>query len=258
MAFEAWDSASGADMTQDKNIPRTIHYCWYGNSPLSELGERCMETWREAMPDFLIEKWDESRLDRGIRYVDLAYRARKFAFVADYVRLLTLHEYGGLYFDTDIEVIKTFDELLDCPLFFGLQAPGSIGVGVIGAVKGNPFLRLILDKLDEEARRGALTYEPLPELVTTLARANGSVAPRLFPEEYFYPYNPYSPVALRRKPLQSNMSERTFCIHHWEGTWLGEASLGMMIAIRCRAAIRKANPARWWGLPVAQAGVSRP
>src|SRR6266545_12446 len=136
-------------MSEAEGIPRTIHYCWFGQAPMSELGARCKATWRAKMPHYRIEKWDESRLDRSIPYIDIAYRARKFAFVADYVRLLALYQYGGLYFDTDIEVLRTFDDLLGHGLFMGLQAPRSIGVAVIGAVKGRPFLRRVLDKLDE-------------------------------------------------------------------------------------------------------------
>lgn len=203
-----------------------------------------MASWRNKLPDYAIERWDESRLDRSIRYVDLAYRARKFAFVADYMRMKALFDHGGLYFDTDVEVIRPFDELLGEELFIGYQAPGSIAVGVIGAVKGHPFLRQVLDRLDDEARRGTPSYQPAPELVTAMAKANGLARMTILPEEYFYPYNPYSSVVLRRKPLQANMSERTLAIHHWEGAWLGEASLKMMVAIRLKAAWRKFNPVR--------------
>jgi hypothetical protein len=240
-------------MADSERVPRTIHYCWFGHAPISELGQRCIESWRETMPGFRIERWDESRLDRSIPYVDIAYRARKFAFVADYVRLLVLHRYGGLYLDTDTEVIRSLDELLAHPLFVGFQTPDSVGMAVIGAVKGHPFLRLVLDRLDAEARRGALSYRPLPDQVDALVRANPAAAPTIFPEEYFYPYNPHSPVVLRRKPLQSNISERTFCIHHWEGSWIGEASLRMLIAMRVSTALRKAKVGRW-RLPALQAG----
>lgn len=232
-------------MTQESRIPRTIHYCWFGRSPISALGGRCIETWQEVMPDYALERWDESRLNWDKPYLAMAYRARRFAFVADYVRLQTLYDHGGLYFDTDIEVLKRFDELLGCELFMGLETPDSLGVGVIGSVKGHPFLKLVLDRLDAEAKSGKLSFEPLPELVTALARTNGAIAPRLFPEEHFYPYNPHSPEPLRRKPLQSNISERTFCIHHWEGSWLADMSLGMMISLRLKARLRRATPMRW-------------
>jgi mannosyltransferase OCH1-like enzyme len=225
-------------MTPQPLIPRIIHYCWFGPSPISPLGRRCMETWRETMPDYAVELWDEKRLPKDAAYPNIAYRQQKFAFVADYVRLKALYDYGGLYFDTDIEALKSFDPLLQTPLFLGLQAPDSIGVGVVGAVKGHPFLKLTLDRLDAEAASGRLSFQPLPELVTALAR-NAEAGPTLFPEDYFYPYNPHSPIPLRQKPLQSNISEQTFCIHHWEGTWLGGMSLGMMIGLRVKHRLQR-------------------
>jgi mannosyltransferase OCH1-like enzyme len=232
-------------MTQENRIPRTIHYCWFGRSPMTALGRRCIETWHEVMPDYAVERWDESRLDWDKPYLAIAYRSRRFAFVADYVRLQALYEYGGLYFDTDIEALKPFDELLGCELFMGLQAPDSVGVGVIGAVKRHPFLKLALDRLDAEAKSRRLSYQPLPELITALARKNAAIAPRLLPEEFCYPYNPHSPDPLRRKPLQSNLSQRTHCIHHWEGSWLGDMSLSMMLGLRLKDRLRRATPMRW-------------
>lgn len=232
-------------MTQDNLIPRTICYCWFGRSSITALGQRCIETWREVMPDYALERWDESRLDWDSPYIAIAQRSRKFAFVSDYVRLHALYEHGGIYFDTDIEVLKPFDELLSGELFMGLQTSDSVGVGVIGAVKGHPFLKLALDRLDAEAKSGRLSFQPLPELITELAQTNAAIAPRLLPEEFFYPYNPHSPDPLRRKPLQSNISERTFCIHHWEGSWLGGMSLSMMIGLRLKDRLRRAAPMRW-------------
>jgi mannosyltransferase OCH1-like enzyme len=215
-------------------IPKTLHYCWFGPSAISPLGAACIETWRRVMPDYDLQRWDESRLDWRTPYVAMAYRARKFAFVADYVRLHALHEHGGVYLDTDVEVLRPFDPLLETRLFIGLQTPDSVGAGVIGAVKGHPFLKRVLDRLDAEARRGKLSFQPLPELVTQLARTGGSDAPTVLPEEYFYPYNPHSQSPLRRTPLQSNISERTFSIHHWEGSWVSEMSFVMQIGLRLR------------------------
>jgi mannosyltransferase OCH1-like enzyme len=230
-------------MRSGAQIPRVIHYCWFGGGPISALGRRCMETWREVMPDYAVQLWDESRLNWDSPYIKISLRKRKYAFVADYVRLQVLYDQGGLYFDTDIEAVKRFDELLGDGLIFGLQTPDSIGVGAIGATKGHPFLKLALDRLDAEAMYGTPSFQPLPELITDLARENPSIAPRAYPEEYFYPYNPHSPLPLRQKPLQSNMSERTFCIHHWEGTWLGGMSLSMLLGLKLKNWIRKFTPA---------------
>jgi mannosyltransferase OCH1-like enzyme len=225
-------------MTPATLIPKTLHYCWFGPSAMSPLGEACIQTWRRVMPEYELQRWDEARLDWRTSYVAIAYRARKFAFVADYVRLHALHEHGGVYLDTDVEVLRPFDALMDTRLFIGLQTPDSIGAGVIGAVRGHPFLRRALDQLDAEAARGRLSFQPLPELVTQLARAGGPDAPTVLPEEYFYPYNPHSRSPLRQKPLQSNISERTFSIHHWEGSWVGEMSIGMQIGLRLKHRVR--------------------
>ncbi len=228
-------------MTQNEPIPRKIHYCWYGNAPVSDLGRRCIQTWRETMPQYSVEAWDERRLPATSPYAKIAYRQKKFAFVADYMRLQILYQEGGIYLDTDVEVVRPFDELLDQSLFFGLQSPGSVGVSVIGATKGHPFLLTVLEALDREASSGRPAFQPLPELVTAMVASAAGDVPKLFDEDYFYPYNPYSPVPVKRKPLQSNMSERTFCVHHWEGTWLGGMSLRMMVALRLKDVMRKAQ-----------------
>lgn len=231
-------------MYNNEAIPKVIHYCWFGKAPISDLGEYCIKTWCDVMPDYEIRVWDDSCLDRSIPYVDIAYRAGRPAFVADYTRLRALLDFGGLYFDTDMEILKPFDALLDLSLFFGLQDPGNIGAGAIGAVKGHPFLRLALDRLDAEGRSGKLTFRPLPVLITELAAANPSIAPTLLPEECCYPYNPYSRAPLRRKPLFANMTERTLCIHHWEGTWLGHVTFREMLRQRVEHALRRVTPWR--------------
>ena len=202
-----------------------------------------MQTWLDIMPNYSVQVWSEAHLDRTNRYIDIAYRLGRYAFVADYVRLSVLYEGGGIYLDTDVEVLKPFDGLLDHRLFLGLQSPGSIGAGVIGAVKGHPFLRLALDQLEGEARSGQLTFQPLPDLLTALMRSTSTEKPVLLPEDYFYPYNPYSPSPLRQKPLQSHLSDRTVCIHHWEGTWLGSMSLRAMIRSRIKEGWRRVSGA---------------
>ena len=104
-------------------IPKIIHYCWFGGNPIPNDLISYMQTWKEMMPDWKIIEWNESNFDvsQSPLYVQEAYHARKFAFVSDYVRLWALEQYGGVYFDTDIEVLKPFDSLLDNKAFVGLE-----------------------------------------------------------------------------------------------------------------------------------------
>jgi len=220
-------------------IPKVLHYCWFGQSPLSELGQRCLRTWQEVMPDYAIVRWDEEKLSADSPYVTAAYQQRKFVFVADYMRLWALYNEGGIYLDTDVEAVKPFDALLGTSFFLGRQSPSSVGVGVIGATKGHPFLKRVMDRLDAEAKSGRISFLPLPDLVDDLLRSAAIQDITILPEECFYPYNPYSPELIRRKPLLSNMSARTFCVHHWEGSWLGDMSLKVLLQLRIRHAINR-------------------
>jgi len=191
------------------------------------------------MPDYSIVRWDEEKLYSDSPYVKAAYQQRRFAFVADYMRLRALYNEGGIYLDTDVEAVKPFDELLGKSFFLGRESPTSVGVGVIGTTKGHPFLKLVMDKLDAEAMSGRISFQPLPELVCGLLESREIRDITILPEECFYPYNPYSSEIIRRKPLLSNMSDKTFCVHHWEGSWLGDMSLKIMLKLRIRHAINR-------------------
>lgn len=104
-------------------IPKIIHYIWFGNNPMTPLAQECLASWKAAMPDWQIMRWDESNFDVAAApvYVRQAYEARKFAFVSDYVRLWVLEQYGGVYVDTDVKVLKSYDPLLNDTAFIGLE-----------------------------------------------------------------------------------------------------------------------------------------
>lgn len=99
-------------------IPKKIHYCWLSNDPYPEKIEKCINSWKEKLPDYEIIKWDLNRfpLEKSL-WVKQAYEARKYAFAADYIRLYALATEGGIYLDSDVEVLKSFDDLLDFPYF---------------------------------------------------------------------------------------------------------------------------------------------
>ena len=225
-------------MTTDAPIPRVIHCCHYGGRPLSPVAQSCTASWRRVLPGYAIETWNEARGTGGSPYVEAALAARKYAFVADYMRCHALHRHGGIYLDTDVEVVRPFDPILDRPMFLGHETPSLVGTAVIGAAKGHPLLKRIMDRLDAEARSGRIGYRPGPELITQELAADRSLAATIFPEEYFFPYNPHTSVAVRKKPLLSNMTENTYCVHQWEGSWLGDASLRMLVGLRVSHALQ--------------------
>ncbi len=109
-------------MSENKEIPKIIHYCWFGGNPLPQMAQRCIDSWKKYLPDYEIKQWDETNFDVNIiPYTRQAYEAKKYAFVSDYARFLILYQYGGLYFDTDVEVIKPLDDIVAKGPFMGCQ-----------------------------------------------------------------------------------------------------------------------------------------
>ena len=135
-------------------IPKTIHYCWFGHNPLPESAVKCIDSWRKFFPDYEIKEWNEDNFDVNmIPYTAEAYQAKKYAFVSDYARFWILYHYGGVYFDTDVEVIKPMDDIIAKGPFMGIEvnirknipfplvAPG-LGIAV---EKGHPFYKKLID-----------------------------------------------------------------------------------------------------------------
>lgn len=105
-------------------ITKRIHYCWFGGKPLNNLGKKCLKSWKKYLPDYEIVEWNESNFDLNCcRYVQEAAKEKKWAFVSDYARYKILYEQGGIYFDTDVEVLKSFDDILANGAFMGCENP---------------------------------------------------------------------------------------------------------------------------------------
>lgn len=110
-------------------IPKIIHYCWFGRNPLPQSAIKCIKSWKEFLPEYEIKEWNEDNFDVNIiPYTKEAYEAKKYAFVSDYARFWILYRYGGLYFDTDVEVIKPLDDIIDRGAFMGIETPAIVGV----------------------------------------------------------------------------------------------------------------------------------
>ena len=103
-------------------IPKIIHYCWFGRNPLPELALKCIASWKKYMPDYEIKEWNEDNFDVNIiPYTAEAYAQKKYAFVSDYARFWILYRYGGIYFDTDVEVIRPIDDIIARGNFMGFE-----------------------------------------------------------------------------------------------------------------------------------------
>lgn len=135
-------------------IPKKIHYCWFGHGPMSDLMERCVESWYRRCPDYRIVRWDESNFDiESHSFTASSYARREFASVSDYVRAYALYEHGGIYVDTDVELKESLDDFLHHEAFSGFEVPGFPFTAVWGAVAGHPWP---LSMLNEYARERAV------------------------------------------------------------------------------------------------------
>lgn len=135
-------------------IPKIIHYCWFGNNEKSSFIKKCISSWSKKLKDYQIKEWNDENINELIKGIDSkflkdAIKEEKYAFISDYIRLLALQKYGGIYLDTDVLVYKNFDPFLKDNLFLGLISDWSIGTAVIGSIKENQILKYWLDYLDK-------------------------------------------------------------------------------------------------------------
>lgn len=217
-------------------IPKTIHYCWFGGNPLPLLAVKCLESWKKYLPDYEIKRWDESNFDVNIiPYTQQAYEAKKYAFVSDYARLWILYYYGGLYFDTDVEVIKTLDDIVAKGPFMGCENPARLGTSPkkLGVNPGlglgvNPGLGLYKELLDLYSTLsfiksdGSLNTKTIVAYTTELLCKYGlkntsdiqNVSGiNIYPVDYFCPMD-YNTGKLSITP-------HTISIHHYAKSWHG-------------------------------------
>ena len=208
------------------NIPKIIHYCWFGGKELPELAVKCIESWKKNLPDYEIKRWDESNCDlTSNTYVKEAYENKKWAFVADYVRLHVLKEYGGIYLDTDVEVLKNFDELLHLVAFTGFESESEITTGILASKKNGKWVTELLKDYDNRhfvLEDGSFDYTTNVVTITNITKKmfkleeNNSYQD--FKEVTFYPKDYFCPKDHLTNKI--NLTENTYCIHHFAATWL--------------------------------------
>lgn len=223
-------------------IPKIIHYCWFGGKPLPELAQKCIASWKKFLPDYEIKEWNENNYDvRKIPYTAQAYDAKKYAFVSDYARFDILYQYGGVYFDTDVEVIKPMDDILANGAFMGLESAGNIASGLgIAAESGMRIYKEIIDSYVQENfvnDDGSLNIKTVVIRVSDIFRQYGFTnddklqccsGVKIYPIDFFCPKS-YSTGTL-------TITDNTRTIHHYDGSWQSIYTRKMM---KEKAFIRK-------------------
>lgn len=207
-------------------IPKTIHYCWLGRNPKPKSVLKCIESWRKFCPDYEIIEWNEDNLDIASHlYSKQAYDEKAWAFATDYFRLWIVYHHGGIYLDTDVQVIRSLDPLLSNQAFMGFETENYINTGLgFGAEAGSSFLLEQMKRYDSLAfvnPDGTLNRTPAPEYLSEIASALGMTRDTgeiqkvldatIYPVEYFAPKD-YFTGRLR-------VTKNTYSIHHYDSTW---------------------------------------
>lgn len=204
-------------------IPKIVHYCWMSGDPFPDDIQKCVDSWEKIMPDYRIKLWNTENFDCNyLPYVAEAWEKRKYAFVSDVVRLYALYTEGGIYLDSDIEVFKRFDDLLDNNAFTGFESGNRIGPWLIASEKGNPIIKEFLDYYDGRhfCFEGKMDMTPNTVPVTRIL-TNYGLKPEnsiqyldnitVYPEEYFCPKNPWT--------NSINITSNTHAMHYFAGAW---------------------------------------
>lgn len=224
-------------------IPKYIHYCWFGNKPLPKQYEEYINTWKEKFPDYEIICWNETNFPIELyKYAQQAYEMKKMAFVSDVARVYALNTMGGVYFDTDVEVLKPFDKLLsEQDAVLGTESEVAIGTGFMAFIPHHEITEAMLEYykmhrfMDD---RGMLSLIPNTHILANLLNEMYGMRPAeyiqsndrcvVYPQEYFTAYDGYTGKNI--------ITKETYCVHHFENSWSSpmEKVKGRMIKIRNR------------------------
>lgn len=223
-------------------IPKKIHYCWFGGNPKSQKELDCIASWKKYCPDYEFIEWNEKNFDVNMcQYASDAYKEKKWSFVSDYARIFVIYHYGGIYLDTDVELVKNLDNLLNEKMYCGFEARDpfmdthgieyeeSVNFGLgYGAEAGHPILKELLDLYETMSfyrEDGSLNLLACPHYQTEVLKRFGLVPNRqfqrlencvVFPEDYFSPKSYYSGRIVQ--------TPNTISIHHFTASWTSSES----------------------------------
>ena len=208
-------------------IPKIIHYCWFGTKPIPKDYQGYIDGWKKLMPDYKIMLWNEENSPMHLPYLQSALKYKKWANLSNFVRIYALYHYGGIYMDTDMEVLKSLDDFRQYGSFLGLELGGKEGENLVvnnaifGAEQGHLFIKKCMDFYLKSFDGRDSALDSSPYLVTRLLKEAGMHeyghqnvgGVELFPKEFFYPYHiteNFSPECIK---------ENTHTIHHWGYSW---------------------------------------
>lgn len=222
-------------------IPKRIHYCWFGRKPLPQSALRCIDSWRKYLPEYEIKEWNEENFNVNIiPYTQQAHEVKKYAFVSDYARFWILYHYGGIYFDTDVEVIRPMDEIINRGPFMGIEQSASLegkpmvapGLG-LGVEVGHPFYKKMLDKYSNFVflnKDGSLNTQTIVEYTTRELYSYGMKASDdfqevggiwIYPSDYFCPMDSTTGI--------TTLTDRSVSIHHYDASWMDHRTIGFRL-----------------------------
>lgn len=204
-------------------IPKIIHYCWFGSAQIPKQALKCIESWEKYLPDYHLKLWNEKNFDLTLNdYVSEAYLAKKYAFVTDYVRLFVLNNEGGIYMDTDVEVLKSLDKFLSLPAFSGFEGDKYVPTGIMGSEKNGYWVREQLDYYNGRhfiLPDGTFDMTTNTQIISGIMESNGFILKNSFQIYknciHFFPYDFFSPLKFGKIIL----TENSHCIHHYASSW---------------------------------------
>lgn len=211
-------------------IPKKIHFCWFSGDKYPALIDYCIKSWKKYLPDYEIKLWNFETFprDKSI-WVRQAVDNKKYAFAADYIRAYALYTEGGIYLDSDVEVLKSFDSLLNRSYFLGREKHNLVEAAVMGAEKGNQLFGKLLNYYSDREfikNDGSFDMYTLPKIMGDIIKDNYSFKDITSLDEFpvsddeicIFPDSYFSPKSYLTGEL--NVEKSTFCIHHFDGGWL--------------------------------------
>ena len=207
-------------------IPKIIHYCWFGGNPLPPLAIKCIASWKKYLPEYEIKEWNEDNFDlEEYPFAKEALANKKFAFISDVCRLYALKKEGGIYMDTDVEVLKSLDVFLNKPAFSGFENDDFVPTGIMASEKGGQWTSEMLSYYDNRSfilPNGELDTTSNTFIITQLMKAKGFVMNNKFQEiegyVTFYPNDFFCPKSYKTGNIE--LTENSYCIHHFAKSWI--------------------------------------